>query len=134
MPPLERRGLALIDPPYEAPDEASKVEAALRRALAKWPRGTYALWRPIKDEREDAHFRNAIAAIGAPNMLRLEIDVGAVAPGPHSPAPLHRAGLIVINPPFGLIEEARALMPWLTRLLARSGDGAHVVGWLTPPA
>ena len=88
VPPQERRGLALIDPPYEAPDEASKVEAALRRALAKWPRGTYALWRPIKDEREDAHFLNAIAAIGAPNMLRLEIDVGAVAPGPHSPAPL----------------------------------------------
>ena len=126
--------LVLIDPPYEAPDEAKRVEVALARALAKWPRGTYALWRPIKDEREDARFLNAVAAIGAPNMLRLEIDVGPIAPGPHSPAPLRRTGLIVVNPPFGLIEEARALIPWLTKLLTRAGKGAHVVEWLTPPA
>jgi 23S rRNA (adenine2030-N6)-methyltransferase len=134
LPPKERRGLVLIDPPYEAPDEAKQVETALARALAKWPRGTYALWRPIKDEREDARFLNAIAALGAPNMLRLEIDVGPIAPGPHSPAPLRRTGLIVVNPPFGLIAEARALMPWLTKLLTRAGKGAHVVEWLTPPA
>jgi 23S rRNA (adenine2030-N6)-methyltransferase len=133
VPPKERRGLVLVDPPYEAPDEARQVETALAHALAKWPRGTYVLWRPIKDAREDARFLNSIAALGAPNLLRLEIDVGPVAPGPHSPAPLRRAGLIVANPPYGLIEEARALMPWLTDLLARTGEGAHVVAWLTPP-
>ncbi|THD47253.1 MAG: 23S rRNA (adenine(2030)-N(6))-methyltransferase RlmJ [Bradyrhizobium sp.] len=132
-PPKERRGLVLIDPPYEQPGEAKGVEAALARALAKWPRGTYVLWRPIKDERDDAHFRNAIAAIGAPNMLRLEIDVGAIAPGPHSPAPLRRTGLIIVNPPFRLIEEARVLTPWLAKLLTRGGGGSHVVDWLTPP-
>jgi 23S rRNA (adenine2030-N6)-methyltransferase len=133
VPPKERRGLVLVDPPYEAPDEGRQVETALAHALAKWPRGTYVLWRPIKDAREDARFLNSIAALGAPNLLRLEIDVGPVAPGPHSPAPLRRAGLIVANPPYGLIEEARALMPWLTDLLARTGEGAHVVAWLTPP-
>jgi len=133
VPPLERRGLALIDPPYEATDEARQVEVALARALAKWPRGIYALWRPIKDEHEDARFLNRLAALGAPNMLRLEIDVGPIAPGPHSPAPLRRSGLVVVNPPFGLIEEARILMPWLTKLLTRAGTGAHVVAWLTPP-
>ena len=134
VPPMERRGLALIDPPYEAPDEAERVEAALSRGLAKWPRGIYALWRPIKDEREDARFLNRLAALGAPNMLRLEIDVGPIAPSLHSPAPLRRTGLIVVNPPFGLIDEARTLMPWLTKLLTRAGKGAHVVAWLTPPA
>ena len=134
VPPLERRGLALIDPPYEATDEARQVEVALARALAKWPRGIYALWRPIKDEHEDARFLNRLAALGAPNMLRLEIDVGPIAPGPHSPAPLRRSGLVVVNPPFGLIEEAHILMPWLTKLLTRAAKGAHVVAWLTPPA
>ena len=134
VPPLERRGLVLIDPPYEAPDESDRVEAALARALAKWPRGTYVLWRPIKDERDDAHFRNAIAAFGAPNMLRLEIDVGAIAPAPHSPAPLRRTGLIVVNPPFRLIEEARLLTPWLAQLLRRGPGGSFVCDWLTPPA
>ena len=106
LPPKERRGLVLIDPPYEAPEEARRVEAALSRGLTKWPRGTYLLWRPIKHEPEEARFLRAIAAAGAPNMLRLEIDVGAVAPGPHSPTPLRRAGLLIVNPPFTLIEEA----------------------------
>ena len=115
VPPKERRGLALIDPPYEAPDESRRIEAALARALAKWPSGVYLLWRPIKTAHEDAQFLNRLVALGAPNMLRLEIDVGPIAPGPHSPAPLRRTGLIVVNPPFALIEEARVLTPWLAR-------------------
>jgi 23S rRNA (adenine2030-N6)-methyltransferase len=134
LPPKERRGLVLIDPPWEAPEEARRVEATLSRGLAKWPRGTYLLWRPIKHEPEDARFLRAIAAAGAPNMLRLEIDVGAVAPSPHSPTPLRRAGLVIVNPPFTLIEEARVLMPWLTRLFTRAGKGGSVCEWLTPPA
>ena len=134
VPPKERRGLVLIDPPYEAPEEPQRVEAALSRALAKWPRGIYLIWRPIKDEAEDARFLSGVAALGAPNILRLEIDVGPIAPGPHSPAPLRRAGLIIVNPPFNLIDEARVLMPWLTKLLTRAGKGAYVAEWLTPPA
>ena len=66
VPPKERRGLALIDPPFEEPDESARVEAALANALKKWPRGTYALWRPIKASLDDARFLNAIAALGAP--------------------------------------------------------------------
>jgi 23S rRNA (adenine2030-N6)-methyltransferase len=133
LPPKERRGVVLIDPPYEAPDESARVEAALAKALAKWPQGIYALWRPIKAPLEDARFLNAVAALGAPNILRLELDVGAVAPGAHSPSPLSRAGLLVVNPPFALIAEARLLMPWLTQVLRRDPSGAFVCAWLTEP-
>ena len=133
IPPKERRGVVLIDPPYEAPDEGERVEKALARALLKWPRGTYALWRPIKAPLEDARFLNAIAALGAPNILRLELDVGALAPSAHSPSPLSRSGLLVVNPPFGLIEEARVVMPWLTQLLRRGAGGGFVCAWLTEP-
>ena len=133
-PPKERRGLALIDPPYEATDEAARVEAALAKALKKWPRGVYMLWRPIKDEREDRHFLNSMAALGAPGLMRVELDVGPIAPGPNSPSPLRRIGLIFVNPPFGLIDEARVLMPYLTKLLTRGGEGTFVADWLTPPA
>ena len=132
-PPKERRGLVLIDPPFEETDESDRLEQALQRALAKWPRGTYALWRPIKTPHEDARFLNAIAALGVPNMLRLEIDVGAVDPGPHSPTPLRRTGLLVVNPPFVLIKEARVLMPWLAQLLRRGPGGEFICAWLTPP-
>ena len=132
-PPVERRGLVLVDPPYEETDEATRVEKAMATALRKWPRGVYMLWRPIKDEAEDSRFLREIADLGAPNILRLEMDVGAVAPGPHSPTPLHRTGLLIVNPPFGLIDEARVLMPWLTKLLTRAGKGAFVCDWLTEP-
>jgi 23S rRNA (adenine2030-N6)-methyltransferase len=134
VPPKERRGLVLIDPPFEEPNESARVEAALASALTKWPRGTYALWRPIKTPIEDARFLNAIAALGASNILRLEIDVGAVAPGAHSPNPLSRTGLLIVNPPFELIAEARVLMPWLAQALKRAAGGGFVCQWLTPPA
>jgi 23S rRNA (adenine2030-N6)-methyltransferase len=133
VPPKERRGVALIDPPYEMSDESDRVATALARAISKWPRGIYMLWRPIKDRAADARFLKRLEGLAAPNMLRLEIDVGAVAPGPHSPSPLHSAGLLIVNPPFGLFEEAGTLMPFLTKLLTRAGRGAFVLDWLTPP-
>ena len=132
-PPKERRGLALIDPPYEAADESARVETALKRALTKWPRGVYMLWRPIKSAEEDARFLEALAALGASDMLRLDLDVGAIPPGLHSPQPLRRTGLIVVNPPFGLHDEAQTLMPWLTQTLKRAAGAEYVCDWLTPP-
>jgi 23S rRNA (adenine2030-N6)-methyltransferase len=133
LPPKERRGLVLIDPPYEEVNEPKRVAEALARALAKWPTGTYALWRPIKDRRDDARFLNAIGAIGAPNILQMELDVGHIPPTAHSLEPLTRTGLLVVNPPHILIDEARALLPWLATLLAREGHGASSCSWLTPP-
>jgi 23S rRNA (adenine2030-N6)-methyltransferase len=133
LPPKEKRGLVLVDPPYEAANEGKRVVEALTQALAKWPTGTYALWRPIKDRRDDARFLNAVEAIGAPNILQTELDVGHIAPTANSRDPLTRAGLLVVNPPHVLLDEARALLPWLATLLAREGHGASLCSWLTPP-
>jgi 23S rRNA (adenine2030-N6)-methyltransferase len=133
LPPVERRGLVLIDPPYEQPHEAARVEAALGAALAKWPRGVYMVWRPIKSALDDARFLNSIRALGRPNVLGLELDVGAVAPALHSVAPLRRTGLLVVNPPYGFAEEARMLMPYLTKLLTRGGGSDGKVDWVTAP-
>jgi 23S rRNA (adenine2030-N6)-methyltransferase len=132
-PPAERRGLALIDPPYEATDEAERVVEALGKALRKWPRGVYMLWRPIKTALDDARFLNAIRGLEVANVLGIELNIGAGAPGPHSPAPLHKTGLLFVNPPFGLAEEARILMPYLTKLLTRAGTGSFGVEWVTAP-
>ncbi len=132
-PPKERRGLVLIDPPFEEPDELKRVEEALARAIRKWPTGIYVAWRPIREVVADARFLNAVAALGAPNILRLELDVGPGEAGAHGQAPLARAGLLVVNPPHTLFAEARTLMPWLAALMARGGRGAHVCEWLTEP-
>ena len=133
LPPPERRGLVLIDPPYEAPDEPLAVEDALTKALRKWPRGIYLLWRPIKNALDDSRFLNSVRALGAPNALNLELDVGPIAPGLNSAAPLRRTGLLFINPPYGLIDEARVLLPYLTKLFTRGGQGTFSVDWVTHP-
>ena len=133
VPPKERRGLVLIDPAFEAPDELDRELAAVEKAIRKWPAGVYLAWRPIRDSTADARFLNALAATGTPNMLRLEIDVGPGHVGAQGQNPLARAGLIVVNPPHTLFDEARILLPWLARLLARQGRGAYICEWLTAP-
>jgi 23S rRNA (adenine2030-N6)-methyltransferase len=133
LPPKERRGVVLIDPPFEAPDEADSIVRALVRALRKWPTGTYIAWRPIREAQSDARFLNSIAALGAPNILRLELDVGRGAVGAHGQEPLARAGLLIVNPPYTLFDEARALLPWLAQVLGRGGAGKHFCAWLTEP-
>jgi len=131
VPPKERRGLVLIDPPFEAIDEDKRVERALAGALRKWPTGTYLAWRPVRERQADARFLNSVAALKAPNILRLEIDVGPGPAGAHGQKPLERAGLLVVNPPHTLSAEARALLPWLAALMAR--EGKALVEWLTEP-
>jgi 23S rRNA (adenine2030-N6)-methyltransferase len=133
LPPKERRGAVLIDPPFEAPNEATAVETALARAIRKWPSGIYLAWRPIRDTEADARFLNSLAALGAPDILRLELDVGPGPIGAHGQEPLARVGLLIVNPPHTLIGEARVLLPWLARVLGRDGRGRHLCEWLTEP-
>ena len=83
--------------------------------MRKWPTGTYVAWRPIREARADARFLNSVAALGAPNILRLELDVGPGPIGAHGQEPLARAGLLIVNPPHTLIDEARTLLPWLAQ-------------------
>ena len=85
----------------------------------------------IREAADDAHVLNNIAALGAPNVLRIEIDVGPGPVGEHGQRPLQRAGLLVVNPPHTLLDEARTIMPWLADLMARGGRGTCVCDWLT---
>jgi 23S rRNA (adenine2030-N6)-methyltransferase len=131
VPPQERRGVVLIDPPFESPGEAESILRALERALRKWPTGTYVVWRPIRDARADARFLNAVATFGAPNLLWLELDIGPGPIGPYGQEPVRHAGLLVVNPPHMLVDEARKLLPWLAETLGRGEGGKQVCAWLT---
>src|SRR3979409_2386629 len=75
VPPKERRGLVLIDPPYEQPDEFERLAQALATAHRKWPTGIYALGSPIKNLRETAAFARRIAASGIARVLRAELTL-----------------------------------------------------------
>jgi 23S rRNA (adenine2030-N6)-methyltransferase len=125
-PPKERRGLVLIDPPFERTNELDLAWSALLAAHAKWPTGIYALWYPVKDARAMAAFANQVARSGIRRVLRLELAVDdAIAGGE-----LARAGLILINPPHVLKGEAAVLLPALASKLARTWRAEGICDWL----
>jgi 23S rRNA (adenine2030-N6)-methyltransferase len=116
-PPKERRGLALIDPPFERTDEFEAMFAAFLGAYRKWPTGIYALWHPSKDAAGERKFLDGLKQEGVRRALRLSLAVSSGGEG------LRRTGLVVINPPFVFEEEARKILSFLAPLLAQ-GDGA----------
>jgi 23S rRNA (adenine2030-N6)-methyltransferase len=126
VPPKERRGLVLIDPPYERANELDLAWSAMLAAHAKWPTGIYALWYPVKDARTIASFVRQIAQGGVRRVLRLELAVDDVPPG----GKLARAGLIIVNPPYVLDGEASVLLPMLARKLAHSPRGEAMREWV----
>jgi 23S rRNA (adenine2030-N6)-methyltransferase len=129
IPPKERRGLVLIDPPYEAVDEMRRLVSETGRAHAKWPGGVFALWYPLKDVPAVERFARDLKASGIRKVLRLELSVGHAAPGT-----LHGCGLVVINPPFTLADEAKVLLPALAERLATDKQAGFRVDWLAGEA
>ncbi len=100
LPPPERRGLVLIDPPYEAPDEFARAAASLATGCRRFATGIYMVWFPIKSPAAADAFCGEVLASGAANVLRIDIEAGA--PANDDKERLAAAGLLVINPPFGM--------------------------------
>lgn len=119
LPPKEKRGLVLIDPPFEEDGEYDRMVDGLARATRRFPGGTYMLWHPIKADSQLAAFDKKLVALGRPQTLsvRLLTRDNKIAPG------LNGSGLVIVNPPFTLEAELKKILPELSRLLAQ-GPGA----------
>ena len=126
LPPKEKRGLVLIDPPFEEKGEFAHMVSALVKAHQRWPGGIYALWYPIKDPTETEAFIRGLKVSGIPKILRLELTIRA----PSIPPRLHGTGMIVVNPPYALEEEMRVLLPALAALLGDEGRGKWRMDWV----
>lgn len=125
LPPPERRGLVLIDPPFEKRDEFERMRNGMRHALGRWPTGLFALWYPIKDSAPVERFHADLAMLGLPPTLVAEIRIAPAG----DPAPLKGCGLVLINPPWKLDEALAELLPWLAATLT-PGAGSHRLEWL----
>jgi 23S rRNA (adenine2030-N6)-methyltransferase len=124
VPPKERRGVVLIDPPYEQNDDFSRLSTSLAQAHAKWPTGIYLLWYPIKERDAPDALARRLRKLALPKILRCEITLGT----PPADAGLIGSGLIVVNPPYVLQDELRIILPALGNCLL--GDVAHRLDWL----
>jgi 23S rRNA (adenine2030-N6)-methyltransferase len=118
LPPHERRGVILLDPPYEADDEFARVAEVVARAYRRFATGIYVVWYPVKSRAAVDAFYGEVSTNGIAPLLRLEIETGR-APDADK-ARLSAAGLLIINPPFGFDEEMRTVAGVLAPLLSRS--------------
>jgi len=117
LPPKERRGLVLIDPPFEQMDEFRRMTRALPDALHRFRNGIFALWYPIKAAGPVEQFRAEIAGLGRP---ALAAEVYRFRPD--DPMRLNGTGLIVVNPPWKLDETLESLLPILAQRLGARGE------------
>ena len=123
VPPKERRGLVLIDPPYEEPDEFTRLADAFANAHRRWPTGIFALWYPVKDLAAVDRLRLDLARSGIRRLTRAELTVRARDAG----GTFNGTGLVICNPPWQFGEALAALLAGLVPVLAQ-GDGAgHII-------
>jgi len=123
LPPPERRGVILIDPPYESPSEFHDASRAVTAAYRRFATGIYLLWFPNKSESEAESFCGEVMSGGLERALR--VDFETADKGYSGDGRMSAAGLLVINPPFGFLPEMRAVFAILEPLL---GESAHARG------
>ena len=133
LPPPERRGLTLLDPPYEEQEELDRVSAALTEAARRFPTGVLALWYPIKDERtiapwhaECLHALHA-ALRSSPAVLASELWLYPR----DSRVALNGSGLLIVNPPWLTLERMQVWLPELQNCLAVGAGGGSSVRMLS---
>jgi len=124
VPPNERRGLVLIDPPFEAKDEVERLADGFAAAFRKWPTGSYLLWYPAKSRRATEALAQRVARAAASvkpagKCLRLEFSVAPQT----ADAALASTGLLIVNAPWTLQRELKIILPELEKPLGQGGAG-----------
>ena len=122
VPPPERRGVVLVDPPFEAMDELSRLAQALEGAHRKWATGIFLVWYPTRGRQDSDALAKRLRRSAIPKVLRLEVDFALQ----REPDRIAGCGLIVVNPPWTLPGELDILGP----VFARVFTGGYRVDWI----
>src|SRR5690554_6631375 len=125
LPTAEKRLLMLIAPPFEEGDDLKKSVQALQETLARMRQAIVCLWYPIKDTVQLRRFYRDLETSSAAKLLRIELYVNK----PDDAARLNGSGMVICNPPWGLEEELRQLLPWLAKILEQN-QGDWRLDWL----
>ncbi len=126
LPPKEKRGIVLVDPPFEAGNDYERMVEGLARAYRRFSGGTYCLWYPMKKGAPIADFHEALKDLEIPKMLCAELTVKS----DRETAGLNGSGLVIVNPPYVLKDELHALLPVLKEKLAQDRYASQRAFWL----
>ena len=126
LPPAEKRGLMLIDPPFERPDEFEAAAELVGKSVKRFAAGVYAVWYPLKNRHAAARFERQVARTCAEPPLRIALENGAPGEGQ-----MRGCAVLVVNPPFGLDNELAASGKLLARMLAQGPKPRYESGPVT---
>ncbi|SOC39696.1 23S rRNA (adenine2030-N6)-methyltransferase [Rhizobium subbaraonis] len=126
LPPKEKRGIILVDPPFEIEGEYERLADGLAKAWRRFPGGIYCLWYPLKKGAPIAEFHKALKDLGIPKMLCAELSVKS----DRDTTGLSGSGLIVVNPPFTLKDELGRLLPFLKERLRQDRFASSRCFWI----
>jgi 23S rRNA (adenine2030-N6)-methyltransferase len=127
LPPRTARGVVVVDPPYEQPDERARITATLAAAYRKWAHGVTVIWYPLKDRATHWRWREQLRTLGIPKLLRVEhwLYDG------DQPSIYNGAGLYIVNPPYAFTQALPPLLEALRAALAPEGHrGEIATDWL----
>jgi 23S rRNA (adenine2030-N6)-methyltransferase len=125
VPPQERRGIIVVDPPFEEAQDFTRLAHGLETAYRKWASGIYLLWYPIKGRQEPDALARRLKRSSIARILRAELAVAATP----AQGPLGGCGLIVVNPPWTLENELAAILPELVEALG-SRNSNYRLDWI----
>ncbi len=128
LPPKERRGLVLIDPPYELKEDYDLVVQAIVEGYKRFATGIYAIWYPVVLRQQSKRIVKGLEATGIRKILQIEL---AVRPDSDQRG-MTASGMIVINPPWQLESQMKHVLPYLVKTLVPEGTGSYKVTWITP--
>jgi len=126
VPPKERRGVVIVDPPYEDKNEFSRLADAVAAAHRKWATGVFLLWYPIKDRAGPDLLAGALRRSRIGKILRAELELPPAA----EPSRLRGAGLIIVNPPWRLADELAQLLSELRTVFRPEPGGRAAIDWI----
>lgn len=118
LPPPEKRGLVLIDPPYEDTDDYTRIVHSLQSSLKHWAGGVYVVWYPIKEKMVTERFYRSLKANIQQPILAVDLMIY-----PEIPNHLNGCGLAIINPPYQFDQKIKGIAPWLAQALGIAGAG-----------
>ncbi len=126
LPPKEKRGVVLVDPPFELEGEYDRLVKGLATAYRRFPGGTYCLWYPLKKGAPIKAFHEQLQALNIPKMLCAELTVIS----DRETTGLNGSGLIIVNPPFTLKDELHLVLPALKDVMAKDRYASQRAFWL----
>lgn len=128
LPPISRRGMVLIDPPYEIKSDYKAVVSGIHEGYKRFATGVFALWYPVVLRNQIKRMINNLEATGIRHILQIEL---AIRPD-NEQRGMTASGMIVINPPWKLEQQMGTLLPWLHSKLVPASTGHTTVNWIVP--